>query len=311
MIEKLSHIKNPLSVIAIFAGLAELSGTVVLPLLEKDVQHLYVWFLMGFPCLLVVLFFVTLWSNYVVLYAPSDFSNDQIFADLLVNSSPTAKYKKLQGEIRSDGMDTSKATQLAPIENHQAGIIVPSEQQVESDQHSDTSLNTHKNSASHTYSEEIQLLSKTNTPPPSKTFETALVAEELAFNRLSQLTGENFHRNVSMRDVPGVVYDGVSFTQDGAILVEVKFTRTGLFARDNIQHSFLRAKQFWDHLPKNLRKKFEFKFVIVHAKDASTEKLIRMQSAVNAISGNFLFKTEIISYEYEALKLDAQSAVEV
>ncbi len=39
MVEKIGHIKNPLTVIAIFAALAEVSGTVVLPFLDKETQH--------------------------------------------------------------------------------------------------------------------------------------------------------------------------------------------------------------------------------------------------------------------------------
>lgn len=56
MIEKIGHIKNPLTVIAMFAGIAEVSGTIVLPFVTPATQGTYVWFLMIFPCLLVTLF---------------------------------------------------------------------------------------------------------------------------------------------------------------------------------------------------------------------------------------------------------------
>jgi hypothetical protein len=49
MLEKFTHVKNPLTVVALFAGFAEVSGTLILPHLEIQVQHTYVWFLMGFP----------------------------------------------------------------------------------------------------------------------------------------------------------------------------------------------------------------------------------------------------------------------
>jgi ABC-type amino acid transport system permease subunit len=58
MVENIGHIKNPLTVIAIFAALAEVSGTVVLPFLSDRTQEIYVWFLMGFPILLVCIFFL-------------------------------------------------------------------------------------------------------------------------------------------------------------------------------------------------------------------------------------------------------------
>jgi hypothetical protein len=98
MIEKITHIKNPLTVIAIFAGLAEVSGTVVLPFLQKDAQHVYVWFLMGFPLLLVILFFVTLFLRHYVLYAPSDFKEDRSFTDLLERPSATLRSEQLKEE---------------------------------------------------------------------------------------------------------------------------------------------------------------------------------------------------------------------
>lgn len=44
MLERIGHVKNPLTIIALFAGLAEVSGTIVLPFLNNDVQSLYVWF---------------------------------------------------------------------------------------------------------------------------------------------------------------------------------------------------------------------------------------------------------------------------
>ncbi|MCC2605792.1 TPR end-of-group domain-containing protein [Planctobacterium marinum] len=83
MIEKIKPVSNPLTIIAIFAGLAEIGGTIVLPLLEKDIQSIYVWFLMGFPICLVLVFFWTLYNNHSVLYAPSDFKDDKHFMQLL------------------------------------------------------------------------------------------------------------------------------------------------------------------------------------------------------------------------------------
>ena len=82
MLEKISHIRNPLTVIAMFAGLAEISGTVVLPFLQQPLQHTYVWFLMTFPFMLVCAFFITLNFNRQALYAPSDFREDIHFVAL-------------------------------------------------------------------------------------------------------------------------------------------------------------------------------------------------------------------------------------
>lgn len=82
MKNKIGVIKNPLSVIAIFAGIAEISGTLVLPHINPANQALFIWFLMLFPFTLVVLFFITLNWNYKVLYAPSDFKDEGNFVSL-------------------------------------------------------------------------------------------------------------------------------------------------------------------------------------------------------------------------------------
>lgn len=80
---KYGHIKNPLTVVAIFAGIVEVSGTIVLPSILPTNQATYMWFLMIFPTLLVAIFFLTLNFNHTVLYAPSDFRDDQAFLDAL------------------------------------------------------------------------------------------------------------------------------------------------------------------------------------------------------------------------------------
>jgi len=79
MIEKVTRISNPLTIIAIFAALAEMAGTVSLGLIDQSLQGIFVWFVMLFPILLVLAFFITLNFNPKVLYAPRDFRDDQSF----------------------------------------------------------------------------------------------------------------------------------------------------------------------------------------------------------------------------------------
>lgn len=74
-------VRNPLSVIAIFAGIAEISGTGVLPFIAPENQNLYIWFLMTFPFALVIFFFATLNWNHKALYAPSDYNSDESFLE--------------------------------------------------------------------------------------------------------------------------------------------------------------------------------------------------------------------------------------
>jgi hypothetical protein len=86
MVEKIKAFNNPLTIIAIFAALAEVAGTVALGLVDKPPQQTFVLFVMGFPTLLVALFFVTLNFNPKVLYAPSDFRDEENFLSTLIGT---------------------------------------------------------------------------------------------------------------------------------------------------------------------------------------------------------------------------------
>ncbi|WP_339782858.1 hypothetical protein NSQ38_15735 [Paenibacillus sp. FSL R7-0313] len=77
-----SKVQNPLTIIAIFAGIAELAGTTVLLGLPLEIQRVFVWFVMLFPIGLVAAFFLVLVFKHDVLYAPSDFKDENHFMNL-------------------------------------------------------------------------------------------------------------------------------------------------------------------------------------------------------------------------------------
>lgn len=79
MIEKIKKINNPLTIIAIFAALAEINATIAIGLIDKELHSIFIWFVIGFPVLLVILFFATLNLNTKVMYSPSDFKDDKNF----------------------------------------------------------------------------------------------------------------------------------------------------------------------------------------------------------------------------------------
>lgn len=79
----MKKISNPLTIIGVFAGIAEVAGTSVLPLVSDSLQKIFIWYVMGFPVLLVLLFFITLNVNPKVLYAPSDFKDEKNFMALI------------------------------------------------------------------------------------------------------------------------------------------------------------------------------------------------------------------------------------
>lgn len=96
MTEKTKFISNPLTIIAIFAALAEVNATVSIGLVDKDLQGTFIWFIIVFPTLLVLLFFITLNFNTKVIYAPSDYKDDNSFHKMLLGEPKPDK------EINSD-----------------------------------------------------------------------------------------------------------------------------------------------------------------------------------------------------------------
>ncbi|MFW9929227.1 MAG: hypothetical protein ACFFD1_07540 [Candidatus Thorarchaeota archaeon] len=76
-------VTNPLTIIAIFAGLAEIAGTTSLSLISNDLQFYFIWFVMGFPILLVIAFFFTLHKYPAHLYAPGDWQEEKYFLESL------------------------------------------------------------------------------------------------------------------------------------------------------------------------------------------------------------------------------------
>lgn len=78
-------VSNPLTIIAIFAGLAEALATVALLGLPQELQKIFLIFVMAFPTLIVILFFLVLYFKNNVLYAPGDYQDPEHY--LRVNSS--------------------------------------------------------------------------------------------------------------------------------------------------------------------------------------------------------------------------------
>lgn len=102
MTEKIGTIKNPLTIIAIFAGIAEVSGTLVLPFIADENQLLFIYFLIIFPSVLIVVFFLTLNFNNKALYAPSDFKNEENYIKIFKYDE--SKQAKVEVSVTQDQM---------------------------------------------------------------------------------------------------------------------------------------------------------------------------------------------------------------
>lgn len=98
MTNKIKRINNPLTIIAIFAALAEVNATIAIGLIDASLHSVFIWFVIGFPTLLVILFFLTLNYNTKVMYSPSDFKDDETFVQSLYGKLDNNEKEKTDKE---------------------------------------------------------------------------------------------------------------------------------------------------------------------------------------------------------------------
>ncbi len=79
MLENIKKIDNPLTIVAIFAGISEIAATISLGIVDTEMQKIFIWFVMLFPLALILCFFITLNFNPKVIYSPSDFKDEKNF----------------------------------------------------------------------------------------------------------------------------------------------------------------------------------------------------------------------------------------
>ncbi|MFF2015018.1 hypothetical protein [Paenibacillus sp. NPDC058177] len=125
MVDKVKKVSNPLTIIAIFAGLAEVSSTVALGLLEPSLQKIFIWFVMVFPSVLVVLFFLILCFRSDALYAPSDFKDEKNFliyrgsfvtTEVIESKEDNGEIEKPEETKSNEASKTSTATKVETVE---------------------------------------------------------------------------------------------------------------------------------------------------------------------------------------------------
>jgi hypothetical protein len=208
MLEKTQYIRNPLTIVAIFATLTEVSGTGVLPFIDHPNQITFIYFLIFFPIFLVVIFFLTLNFNYKVLYAPSDFRNERFFIDLIRPALPSEIHEKIESEtkeLQADLLDTIEI----PAETEITGTDKTEEKTIPREQKNIPEID--------------DINSKDNRS--SRLKNRLIIGEKLALDQIGLEENVIISRDVRLQDTSGksFVFDG-SFGKNGIIvLIEVKF----------------------------------------------------------------------------------------
>lgn len=260
MIEKVGHIKNPLTVISVFAGIAEISGTIVLPFIEPQNQSTYIWFLMLFPTFLVGIFFATLNWNHRTLYAPSDYQNEENFVTSLGKSTAQERVVKLEEEVDEVVSDTATASLTEEPSPPTMTESVHSQKDTEASTTTPPPVtepsikySIKENGASYQVPNERESVPSPNSFLPSVYERNRLTAdirltEELAIKRITKLTGKKFRQGIKFESRKGktVLFDAVSIDGNHFSAVEVKFFRNNVFSPSRITKVLLDCQHIVD-----------------------------------------------------------------
>jgi len=264
MKKEIAAVKNPLTVISIFAGLAEVAGTVVLPFIAETNQITFIWFIMVFPVFLVTLFFLTLNFNPRVLYAPSDFDDEQNYMDLFRPSSTRERLDKLDTEV------SQEAAAEQPVED---AVILPVPP-------SPTVLDD---------KEKLRLMM--NRDAKSR----YMLAEGLILDKLSSEFAQTPKSGIVLQNKFGnMMFDAAFEDSSGLVLVEIKLVsaKTPLQIMREILN---KIRLSLAALPIDARKSSRFLLAVAH--ELPTSRIDEVQSELEAFLRNFPIKAEVRMFD--------------
>ena len=276
---KVATIKNPLTVIAIFAGTAEISGTAVLPLLGANSQEIYLWFLMLFPFALIILFFITLNWNHKVLYAPSDFQDEDNFVNILKKQSYIETLESIQENINETN----------PLENEAEENIVNEEK---------TNKFSTEEKLSITTKDERLERDKITQDIVRKQMEEYKIAEKLVLEKLERELDVTIENDIKIEignsnfRFDGIIHKGATLTA-----IEVKYMRKrnalSLSRWNNIIYHF---QELYNSLSDIQKKNFSIIFAVVT--DENKEEL---QKYIQNKFKDIVFPIAIQIYDFDSL----------
>ena len=270
MVEKIGPIKNPLTIIAIFAGLAETSGTVVLPFITKDIQGTFVWFLIIFPTILVILLFITLNFNHRVVYAPSDFEDEENFMRSFVKSTIKDKVDKINEEF---------------IVTEDKSVVV--EDDLKTEQNIEVTETKNIEYYKSLINKNIQA--------------TYLLAEELVMTKLSLLYKKPIDRELTF-DSGSTRYKFDGFIRDGKELtaIEVKYINNSKNFEIYLSGPLAKLKDIYDFLDTETKRSFKLILAIVTNFDKQTNDLVALR--ISMITNKMNYRVDVKIYNLDELK---------
>lgn len=309
MLEKIGHIKNPLTVIAMFAGIAEVSGTIVLPFIDLSIQEQYVTFLMGFPCLLVALFFITLWCKHFVLYAPSDFKEDKNFMDAHFKRGssylPVSDVEIYTQDLATSSIDQETKDFTGNYEACDAEEAVVGEPQKEKSQKSDeiniiveSSDEPVSLTGSNVVAEHAQEI-----PRNKKSIDLTTMGRKRVVSNLAYKRGGRFQVNVEPKQLPNIKFDAVIESSTICVVGFVDVSADSSALGRKIKKKFSDAKKFWETLSGVDKNRFVFHLALMFGPGSEKNAEVSFNDLVSE-RAELPFKTEVTLYEFDTRSMN-------
>jgi hypothetical protein len=256
---------------AVFVGIAEVSGTVVLPFVSTANQTVHVWFLIGFPTLLVVLFFATLNFNHKVLYAPSDVEDEENF---FRDASPGEKAEKLKQEVceaREEVSLTANAAEAAgsPLAARSDPVLRTSEQAWPFDEYEYRSRH--------------------------------ILAETFVLERLSKELHEPVRRDVGFdtSDAQRYLFDGIVTKGERVTAIEFQFIWRSSYASPSMGTRARQVQAVWRAMPPAMQR--EFSLILAIAVDSVGKPELELAEMVNRSMGKVPFPVDVRFFDVREL----------
>lgn len=314
MTDHAGHIRNPLTVISIFAGIAEISGTVVLPFIAPENQGTYIWFLMLFPALLVVAFFLTLNLNHKTLYAPSDYQNQNHFLSLFGIVTPDEKETKLNEEVLENNEATGDAP---PSVDTKAQVPATAVEPVEPHNHVAETISTYNVNSSQKEKEEPNSTSNTIKDADLETDEAAASSfdflafakkselelksklkdiEKRSIQKLREVTHVSFAENVKF-DIPNLnhplIFDAIAHQNETIHIAEVKYFDKQGFSADRFNTTLANANIAAQSIYNVSNRKVVLHLVVVLNHDMSPGRYQNVKISLLNAAQKYSFQTKV------------------
>ena len=273
MVEKIGPIKNPLTIIGIFAGIAEIGGNGVLPFLSPVNQGIYIWFLIVFPSVLVGMFFLTLNFNHTVLYAPSDYKNEDNFLRSLPRATSYEKAQKIEAEINEETLEP-----LTDIQ-HKKPYVKVAEGPTKVDGVGVT-ISSHN------------------------LLRLSLLAEDLVLRKLGKEFSSEIQREVKVGN-RGIryIFDGIVRDKGVTTVIEIKFLPNSLRSSKKLIDSLMNIQQAIRLLPNEQTNNLRVLLAIVNDNDTATQESI--SARIDSYRNEFSFPIEIRFYNMDQLMMES------